>query len=212
MIAYVGRTRARDLLDRLDRLGLGECVTRGELPPRRRPWFYDNGAFRDWKAGRPFDVEAFAADIAELDKLRIVYSITPRFLLLPDIVAGGPESLVFSASWIPRLSGLAPLYLAVQDGMETAPSAVTCYAGRLSGLFVGGTLEWKRQTAPAWVDLAHRNGLRCHIGRVGTARRVRWARSIGADSIDSSLPLWSRPKLERFVNALSTAQRSMPWR
>lgn len=33
MIAYVGQTRSRALVARLDQLGIGECVVRGELPP-----------------------------------------------------------------------------------------------------------------------------------------------------------------------------------
>jgi len=41
---------------------------------------------------------------------------------------------------------------------------------------------------------------------VGTASRVEWARVIGADSIDSSLPLWSREQFDRFMGALETRQ------
>jgi hypothetical protein len=37
---------------------------------------------------------------------------------------------------------------------------------------------------------------------VGTPDRVRWARRIGADSIDSALPLWSSDNLARFLRAL----------
>jgi hypothetical protein len=70
------------------------------------------------------------------------------------------------------------------------------------GLFVGGSLDWKLATAAAWVELAHARGMRCHIGRVGPADRVRWARDIGADSIDSSLPLRDRGKLVAFLRAL----------
>jgi hypothetical protein len=42
----------------------------------------------------------------------------------------------------------------------------------------------------------------CHIGRVGTYNRTRWARRIGADSIDSALPLWSEENLQRFLAGL----------
>jgi len=73
----------------------------------------------------------------------------------------------------------------------------------ISVLFVGGTVEWKFKTGHEWVELAHSYGLICHIGRVGSMKRVIWARRIGADSIDSSLPLFSREKLERFLRALT---------
>jgi len=57
------------------------------------------------------------------------------------------------------------------------------------GIFVGGSLRWKLATGAAWVRFAHAHGRRCHIGRVGTPERVAWARAIGADSIDSALPV-----------------------
>lgn len=74
------------------------------------------------------------------------------------------------------------------------------------GIFVGGTLPWKIRTGAQWVELGHELGVKCHIGRVGTAKRVRWAMRIGADSIDSSLPLWSKENLGVFINALEGRQ------
>jgi len=63
-------------------------------------------------------------------------------------------------------------------------------------------LPWKLRSAREWVRLAHRHGIKAHVGRVGTERRVAWARRIGADSIDSCLPLWSEENLERFLRGL----------
>ena len=73
---------------------------------------------------------------------------------------------------------------------------------RYHGIFVGGSLAWKLATGAAWAKLARRRGLRCHIGRVGTADRVHWARSIGATSIDSALPLRAGEHLDSFLGAL----------
>lgn len=80
MRAYVGQTRARVLVRELQALGIGECTARGELLPRRTPWFYDNGAFRDWKAGRPFDAEAFQADCDRIlcDRLEPDHTVLNR--------------------------------------------------------------------------------------------------------------------------------------
>jgi hypothetical protein len=199
-MVFVGQTRSAKLVRRLWERGIGECTVRGELPPRRHPWFYDNGAFSDWRAGRPFDEAQFSADIEAVRRS----GDTPRWIVLPDIVAGGRDSLIESARWIPSLNGLAPLYLAVQDGMSAED--VRPFAGRVAGLFVGGTLEWKVRTGAEWVCLAHSLGLRCHIGRCGSENRIAWARRIGADSIDSSLPLWSEENLDRFLRALEPAQ------
>jgi len=69
----------------------------------------------------------------------------------------------------------------------------------------GGSLAWKLETSARWVQLAHARGMRWHIGRVGTADRVRWARDVSADSIDSSLPLRHREHLTRFLAALDTS-------
>jgi len=197
VIAYVGQTRSRDLIAQLAEHGIGECTVRGELPPRRRPWFFDNGAFRDFTAGRAFDREAFERDVARIRE----ELLAPDFLVLPDVVAGGRASLDESLAWAPRLEGVGPLYLAVQDGMSE--DDVRPVLGNVAGVFVGGSTEWKLATAAAWRALAHAHGRRLHVGRVGSMRRVAWARlEVRADSIDSCLPLWSAQKLDRFVRAL----------
>lgn len=201
MIAYVGQTRSRELVRELDRLGIGECTVTGEMNPRRDRWFHDNGAFRDFVAGRGFNVTRWCRDMMRIrnsgGKLR------PDFVVVPDIVAGGVDSLDFSAMWRDDVDGVGPAYLAVQDGMTEG--LVDAHAARYAGIFVGGTLEWKLATAPAWVRFAHARGMRCHVGRVGPAARVRWARAIGADSIDSSLPLMSAGHMDAFVGALREA-------
>lgn len=203
MQIYVGQARGKGKVQPyLDRYRIGECFTRGTSywPPRRTPWFYDNGAFGDWQAGRPFDEEAFASDLP-----RIRGSVVPpAFIVCPDRVAGGLESLAFSLGWLPRLKcecpGL-PVYLAVQDGL----SEIDVPEG-FDGLFVGGTLSWKIATGSSWVAEAKRRGVPCHVGRVGNRRRLAWAKRIGADSIDSSLPLWSMAKLRLFLATLDSRQ------
>jgi hypothetical protein len=113
---------------------------------------------------------------------------------------GGMASLDFSLRWVPYLRGLAPLYFVVQDGMM--PDQIGPAMGPFAGIFVGGSVAWKTKTGKQWVHFAHALDRKCHIGRVGSARRVRWARAIGADSIDSCLPLWSADKLRVFCAAL----------
>lgn len=125
---------------RLWDLGIGECTARGELPPRRHPWFYDNGAFGDWKAGKPFDEAQFLEDIEAIEKS----ADPPRFIIPPDLVAQGLKSMAESLRWLPRLERVAPAYLAVQDGMEAED--IKDVAPQLAGIFVGGTLAWKLST------------------------------------------------------------------
>jgi hypothetical protein len=156
----------------------------------------DNGAFGDWLAGRGFDVAAYEKDLGKL----LASDLRHSFLVVPDLVAQGHDSLRFSLQWVERLYSIAPLYFVVQDGMG---EEIACEMKPFAGLFVGGSLPWKLKTGAQWVSLAHELGLRCHIGRVGTERRVRWARRIGADSIDSSLPLFSEGNFRRFLNGFS---------
>lgn len=218
MKAYVGQTRSRSLLKALRELGIGECCTRGQLPPRRDPWFYDNGAFEDFQAGAPFDYLQFSRDMRAIRLWADAEGIPPHmarggeslpkpdFIVVPDVVAGGLASLDFSAEHLDEcLRAGAPCYLAVQDGMT--PDHVRRFLDEnrgVAGLFVGGSLDWKLATGATWTATGRRLGLPVHVGRVGTADRVRWAHDIGADSIDSALPLWSERKLDVFVDAWRT--------
>lgn len=184
------------------------------------PGFLDNGAYSDWRAGRSFDAEAFARDLERAAGA----DVRPDFIVVPDVVAGGASSLDLSLSWLAAVSAVAPAYLAVQDGMTEA-EVLGALPG-FSGIFVGGTMPWefdkgtrvrrrapgwKIRTGPLWVEVARRRGIPCHIGRAGGATTVRWARRIGATSIDSSLPLRSRENLARFRSALEGRQATMGW-
>jgi hypothetical protein len=197
MKVYVGQTRSRKLVEQLREMGFGECTARGEFPPRRTPWFYDNGGFRDWKTGKTFNESKFLSDVPRLH----LHSTPPDFMVVPDLVAQGEASLALSLCWLDRLRTPVRKFLAVQDGMgfDLGDELLV----RFDGIFVGGSIEWKIATGHGWVTKAHQLGLPCHIGRVGTYTRVKWDWTTGCDSIDSSFPLWSRDNLRRFIEAYS---------
>lgn len=200
-MVYIGQTRSRALIAELTELGFGEITQRHEVPPRRMPWALDNGAFGDWRAERPFDAAQFRKALADARSV----ATRPDFVAVPDRVAAGLDSLSLSLEWRDECAELTQPYLVVQDGMTS--SDVSAVIDRFGGLFVGGSLPWKIATGSSWVELAHKHSKRCHIGRVGTPRRVAWAKRIGADSIDSCLPLWSRDKLTEFVAAVRGTRR-----
>jgi hypothetical protein len=135
----------------------------------------------------------------------------PDFVVAPDIIGGGLASLRLSLVWDADLHRMGHVvYLAVQDGMRTRH--VGRFLGRFDGLFVGGTLGWKLRTAADWVRLAHEHGKPCHVGRVGIAKRVRWAQRIGADSIDSNQPLWSHANMTKWLAAMRPSPHlELPW-
>ena len=203
MKAYVGQTRSRKMIKRLQELKIGECCCRGELPPRRYPWFYDNGAFRDWKADKPFDVTRFMRDMWRMTTdIENGLMEAPIFIVVPDLVAAGLESLEESESWLQFLAERHTLlYLAVQNGMKSEDVSAVIEHG-YGGLFVGGTDDWKMKTMGEWADLAHWHDLKCHVGRISTPGKMELAYGCYIDSIDSSFPLWSEERLELFAAKL----------
>lgn len=212
MMVYVGQTRQRSLIAKLTAVGFGETVVRGEYPPRRHPWFYDNGAFRDFTSGRAFDQTRF-----EFELLRMTGSTAhppPDFVILPDVVADAAQTFALSIYWYDRIRTVidnpnrAPLSLALalQDGMTERD--VSKLLPMISTLFVGGTRAWKWSTAARWAAFAHAHGKRLHIGRSGTPRLAKMAREANADSIDSAFPLWSRKHLDVFIAAIESGRVS----
>lgn len=187
MTAYASRTGTRRNLAALRGAGWRLLVSaRGVLRHEGFPYAIDNGAWTAFQKGEPFDVPAFERAVewggAEAD-----------WMIVPDIVAGGLDSLRYSMEWVPRLSGVCPLLLAVQDGMT--PNDVRAVVGPELGIAVGGSTEWKERTVTAWGALARASGAYLHVLRVNTCRRIDLCRDAGADSFDGS-------SVSRFVRTL----------
>ncbi len=179
-------------VQRLEALRWGRMwISRQPTPYDGEPWGVDNGAFRDYLRGVPFDAVRFLAQIERATRVGI-----PFLAVAPDIVAGGAASLAFSVEWLPRLPADWPWYLAVQDGVT--PADVAPVLGRFSGLFLGGTREFKTATARTWCDMAHAAGRRFHYARVGTLDRLLHACGVGADSLDSAFPMWTDARWRTF--------------
>jgi hypothetical protein len=173
--------------------------TENHLCTALHKFFFDNGAYGDHLRTQPFDGARWYRDLR-----RIAYALefrrltAPDFIVVPDIVGDGQRSLARSleeARWVPP--ELTVRYLVVQEGMSE--DAVAAALPQFEGIFVGGAeMSWKLSTAPGWVRLAHGAGKPCHIGRIGTPDRLRWAADIGADSIDSNWPLSTTERLVAF--------------
>ena len=106
------------------------------------------------------------------------------FVVVPDIVAGGMESLYYSLSFVDTIK--RPRYLAVQDKMYS--QGVRRYLSKFDGIFVGGTIPWKMQTMKMWVDIAHLHGIKCHVGRIGNLQGYLICNALGVDSVDGTYP------------------------
>ena len=189
MKIYIGNAGKRQHIQMMKENGWGRVhlANAWRNPEIDLDWMLDNGAYSCWVNGLEFDSDKF---LESLDKIEVL-KLYPDFIVVPDIVAAGYDSLDFSLSWINQIPGGYNCYLAVQDGMEL--DIISEHIELFDGLFVGGTLDWKLKTAQDWVQLAHNNNQKCHIGRVGTFKRLVWAKHIGADSIDSSTFAQARP-------------------
>ena len=166
------------------------------------PWGFDNGAWAQWSKGIPFSGDKLQRRM-DVAKQRAAYP--PCVAVAPDIVAGGVESLAFSLSWMPRLDPWFNWFLALQDGMT--PEDVIPHLSLFTGLFMGGSNDFKPQAA-RWCKLAHDNGLKFHYARCNREMWVRNAVEIGADSIDTAVPIryfvcGRKPEFRRFKNQVT---------
>jgi hypothetical protein len=138
----------------------------------------DNGCFSAHLNNKTWDENGFYKYVRDF------VSYKPDFIVVPDIIAGGMKSLKFSLDYVESIS--RPRYLAVQDGMISNP--VRLVLDKFDGIFVGGTIIWKMNTAKMWVDVAHLHGIKCHVGRIGTFQGYALCEAWGVDSVDGTNP------------------------
>lgn len=188
MICYASRTGTRRNLAVMRAAGwrlLVVASTRGRSEMRTEGFRYaiDNGAWPAYQRGKTFPREAFERVVDEL-------GAGADWIVAPDIVAGGRASLDLSLSWLDRLVPIAPVLLAVQDGMQT--DDVRPILGRRVGLFVGGSTDWKLSTLASWGALGRSVGCYVHVARVNSVRRIWRCQDAGAHSIDgTSVTRWA---------------------
>lgn len=118
------------------------------------------------------------------------------FVTAPDVVGDSKATMQRFAEWRDELGDL-PVALVAQDGLNDPPW------DEFQALFIGGTTEWK--LGPAAARLAREARERdkwLHMGRVNTYRRLRYAQTLGCNSIDGTQFSWFRDKwLQPFLDA-----------
>lgn len=189
MTAYASRTGTRTTLAAMREAGWRLLVSAaGALRTEGfERYALDNGAWSAFQQQTKFDETAFGRALEKVGE-------KADWVVLPDIVAGGMESLDFSLQWLERLQGFPQtLLLAVQDGMT--PDDVRDLLSPAVGIFLGGSTEWKLQTMEAWGVLARRRNCYFHVGRVNSARRIAMCSAAGASSFDGT-------SVTRFANTL----------
>ena len=202
MMVLVGERPSRAVRVICDKAGWGEMYIYSRPRANFNRSGFDNGAYLDWINQRDFDDKRF------LNALDAALDIgIPYMAVVPDLVARGRESLDFSMEWLSRLPAHWPWYLAVQDGMQ--PAMVKEVVHEFDGIFLGGTDKFKSE-AQDWCDLAHIAEKRFHFARAGTERKIKQAIRIGADSLDSSFPLWTMQRLRRMEYLVNDWEQSEP--
>ena len=177
--------------------GIGRCYVERPLDPfTSEPWILDNGVFRAWNRNGRDPATDYAAEYAYFEsRLDQVADLVeegrgPLFVVAPDR-PGDPASLDVTLAWLADWGELLdsygiPIYAAVQDGMTPGSVEASGLLERVSGLFLGGTDEFKL-TAASWRELTAAHGLGFHWGRC-TQSVIADAVELGCDSADSSHP------------------------
>jgi len=180
VIGYASNTGTKRNLAALRDAGWRIMLTPDNPTPREGlKHCLDNGAWGAFQKGIPFDCGRF-------EKLVDTAGLKADFIVLPDIVAGGGNSLAFSVSWLPRLNSYRSLLLPLQDGMDPKAVLAILRAWPHVGIFLGGTTEYKLATMHDWGVAAAALGRWYHVGRVNSRRRIRMAAACGATSFDGT--------------------------
>lgn len=155
----------------------------------------DNGAWSAFQQKKPWNERAFIGALCK-------FGSGADFVVAPDIVCGGQESLAMSRQWLGCcMSECRRVLIAVQNGMT--PDDVRPWLNGRVGVFVGGDTEWKERTMATWAALARECNAYCHVGRVNSQRRVKLCQMAGIDSFDGSGPSRMVKHLEQMERALA---------
>jgi len=138
----------------------------------------DNGAWGAHQRGEEWTSDKFCTLVNK-------HGSYAHWVVAPDIVCGGLESLTRSVRWLPWLfDRCRRVLIAVQDGMTDTD--VLPLVNDNVGIFVGGSTEWKLESLPMWGMVAKSSGCYLHVGRVNSARRIRLCAMSGANSVDGT--------------------------
>ena len=161
------------------------------------PYAIDNGAWSAYLRDEPWDPLPWRALLGP-------YGPGADFVVVPDIVAGGLDSLARSEEYLPVVHENSRLALIpVQDGMS--PDDLRPLLGPRVGVFVGGTTEFKEATLASWSSLCKEFGTWCHVGRVNSIRRTFLCGNALVDSIDGT----SAVRFSKTLGKLDAARRQM---
>jgi hypothetical protein len=108
-------------------------------------------------------------------------SIKPLWAIVPDVPGNADATMI---RWNRYANAVAaskiPLAVAVQNGMT--PEMVRSMDPQPDVIAVGGTTEWKWETARNWCE----EFKRVHVLRCNSPEKLYWLESIGCESTDGT--------------------------
>ena len=172
MVSGATKTRARYLGHPNIGLFTSPLTGGGRVDDLGLPWASDNDCF----SGR-FDAGRYVRFLAKNDPSLC------KFVTCPDVVSDASATLELYHYWAPIIRALGfPAAFVLQNNQS--PEAVP----QCEALFVGGDTAWKySDTVRTIVRALRPTGVWVHWGRVNSARRMRYAYEVGADSFDGTI-------------------------
>lgn len=139
-------------------------------------WAADNDAFAAW------DEKRF---LRMLDNLSDIPGC--RFVSCPDVVADADRTHERYEQYKHEITDRGmPVAIVAQDGLS-GPLDPRIPWDEIDAIFIGGSTEFKLgMEAAQIVGYAKQLGKWAHMGRVNSFRRIRYAHSIGCDSVDGT--------------------------
>lgn len=175
--SYIGSKKRRDPVVALGWRMLVPAHRSSKLKKPDCKYAMDSGAWSAYKQGVEFDEAAFAHGVDRMGE-------GSDWIVLPDIVGGGQDSLDLSLRWLDKIKGISMLLIAVQDGMK--PQDLVGIVGPEVGIFLGGTTEFKLTTMRDWGRFSQSSKCYFHVGRVNSRKRILQCQDAGAHSFDGS--------------------------
>lgn len=161
-------------------------------------YILDNGAFNCYTKNKPWDATLFLRRLRQAREK----DPDPDWVVLPDVVTNPRATERRAKEWARVID--YPTTYPCQDGVSPERACDIAEDLGCMGIFIGGTVEWKRERAGEFVEEAHDRDLWAHIARPSD---LQWAEGTGADSVDTTSfvrnQAWDR--LRRFEGSLPQA-------
>lgn len=200
-LVLMGDARTPDIERLRAAYGWGRIfVERKPTPTPGEPWALDNGAYSAYRRGLAPDFDAFFHRLQTAMLAVTSGSLhPPRFVVTPDLINQGNQSLRFSHRWADHIHAQfpdTPLFLPVGDNAD--PATVTRLLPPFDGLFLAGSDAFKAGLNH-W--LAPLPPTRLHYARCSTPDHVARAAQLRCESLDTAYPFRYKPALLPFLTA-----------